>query len=272
MSTRSSRGRHSAAEKENSERWLLTYADMLTLLFALFIVMYGVASVESSGKLRQLEEQLKSRFDRKLPFIATATKAPLDKKLFEHLEEEFGNPQLEDDLLLISEKLMEALKKSHASQFVKLRIIDRGLVLSLLSDNLFFDLGSSDLAQNSPFILDKIAKVLNGDSHEIRIEGHTCDLPILPGSRLRTNWELSTLRAARVAEYLIRLGGVEPSRISLVGYGEFRPLLPNNSDVHRRMNRRVDIILLRKSSYTVKRPQKYKLSPFIYTAPRGSQI
>jgi chemotaxis protein MotB len=136
--------------------------------------------------------------------------------------------------------------------------------MSLLSDNLFFDLGSAELRTRNLEVLDKIAKVLRQDDHEIRVEGHTCDIPLLPVSRFKSNWELSTLRAAHMAEYLIKKGGIGPARISLVGYGEFRPIIPNDCEAHRMMNRRVDIILLRRSAYTIRQSQKYKLSPFIF--------
>jgi chemotaxis protein MotB len=237
----------------NGERWLLTYADMLTLLFSLFIVMYGVAQTETSGKLRQLEKELKTRFNKQYDIkyvLPILNKNYTFDKLVESLQVSSGkgaeDTVIHDDLLLLSHKLYRALQEQDRSHLVEMHLVRRGLVLSIMTDKLLFDLGSTDLRPQSIRLLDGIARFLMKDDHEIRIEGHTCNLPLKPRSRFRNNWELSTLRAASVAERLIRVNGIEPTRVAVVGYGEFRPFCRNDSEAGRNRNRRVDIVLLRK--------------------------
>jgi len=246
-------------------RWLLTYSDMLTLLFALFIVMYGIAQVERCGKLRQLQEVLTEKFKKtedKTTLVSMRESMNMEELVKSvNLKEGGVFQQTEDDLLLISQKLYTELKKQNLSHLVQFHLVERGLVLSVLTDKLLFDLGDSELRKESSGVLDKISAILKCDDHDVRIEGHTCNLPILPCSRFRSNWELSTMRAASVAEYLVRNSGIDPERVSLVGYGEYRPLYPNVSEDNRMKNRRVDIILLRKKTEKVENFHKYRLSP-----------
>ncbi|MGV8121219.1 MAG: flagellar motor protein MotB [Candidatus Xenobiia bacterium LiM19] len=247
-------------------RWLLTYSDMLTLLFALFIVMYGIAQVERCGKLRQLENVLTEKFKKnEEKVMLTSMRQTLNmEELVKSINPREGGvfEQTEDDLLLISQKLYTELKKQNLNHLVQFHLVERGLVLSMLTDKLLFDLGDSELRSESSGVLDKITAILKSDDHDVRIEGHTCNLPILPCSRFRSNWELSTMRAASVAEYLVRSNGIDPNRVSLVGYGEYRPLYPNEGEENRMKNRRVDIILLRKKTEKVENFHNYKLSPY----------
>ncbi len=246
-------------------RWLLTYADMLTLLFALFIVMYGIAQVDRSGRLRQLEDVLNEKFrkpEKKL-LLTSIQETPDMEELVNraNLKESNIFEGTEDDLLPISRKILTELKKQNLGHIIALHLAERGLVLSVLTDKLLFDLGDSELRSESSGVIDKIGAILKYDDHDLRIEGHTCNLPILPCSRFRSNWELSTMRAASVAGYLVRNDGIDPDRVSLVGYGEYRPLYPNTGEENRMKNRRVDIIILRKKKENVGNFNKYELSP-----------
>ena len=246
-------------------RWLLTYSDMLTLLFALFIVMYGLAQVESSGKLRQLEKELKTRFNKQYDvkyLIPVLNERLVIDRIVKLIKPSAGPyAETEDDLMIISQKLYDELKKQKMSHLVQLRLTERGLIVSLLTDKLLFDKGNAELNLKNTLILDKIAVILNTDDHEIRVEGHTCNLPLLPYSRFKNNWELSTIRAANVTEYMVRVNGVEPERLSIIGYGEFRPLFSNDTEDNRMKNRRVDIILLRRKVKKDNDNRDFKVSP-----------
>jgi chemotaxis protein MotB len=230
-------------------RWLLTYADMLTLLFALFIVMYGLAQIESCGKLRQLQQNLNDKFHK--PYAFNFEIPRIDERIpietilrASEVSGRQGEPI--DDMAVVTSKLLTELNKDEMSRIVEMHLVDRGLVMSLLTDKLLFDKGDAELKACNTLALQKIAGVLAGDTHEIRVEGHTCDLPLMPCSRFKNNWELSTIRAANVAQFIINAAQMDPSRVSIIGYGEFRPLFPNNGEDNRMRNRRVDIILLRK--------------------------
>jgi len=246
-------------------RWLLTYADMLTLLFALFIVMYGISQVESCGKLRQLESDLKTRFNKEYDvkyIIPVLNERPVVDRIVRLIKPPDGPyAQTEDDLMLISQKLYDEMKKQNMSHLVQLHLTERGLVVSLLTDKLLFDKGDAELKLRNTLVLDRIARILNADDHEIRVEGHTCNLPLLPYSRFKNNWELSTIRAANVTEYLVRVNGLDPARLSIIGYGEFRPLFANDHEDNRMKNRRVDIILLRKKATPGGVGQSYRVAP-----------
>jgi len=117
----------------------------------------------------------------------------------------------------------------------------KGLVMKL-SDNILFDPGEADLSSNGKIFLKKVASLLKKTSHPILIEGHTDNLPIQT-MEFPSNWELSTARAVNVLRFFHEEGGLPPNRLSAVGYGEFQPVLPNNSAENRAMNRRVEIIL-----------------------------
>jgi chemotaxis protein MotB len=116
------------------------------------------------------------------------------------------------------------------------------LVISLLTDGIFFEKGSAVLSPAARKVLRDLAPVIQRSQRFVRVEGHTCDLPIHT-PRYPSNWELSVARAVAVVRYLIGCG-VSASRLSAVGYGEYCPLVPNTNEENRRLNRRVDIVLL----------------------------
>jgi chemotaxis protein MotB len=121
---------------------------------------------------------------------------------------------------------------------------ERGLVISLMSDVAVFKAGSADIRLEAVGLLDKIAEALKQVPNMVRVEGHTCDLPTRTG-RYPSNWELSTARATNVVRYLVERHGISAGRLSASGYAGGRPVVPNDGPVHRRMNRRVDIVIIR---------------------------
>ncbi len=233
------KGEHN--QHDNRDRWLLTYADMITLLMAFFIMMYSM-SVLNVAKFRQAAISIRSGFGGMVkgqgrsilgtsgifsvrPSPIEGDTAGVPGQILEHLVERIGEDPAARNAVQFGED-------------------ERGLVITLLSDHLLFDPGRAELRPSAYPTLDKIAETLDKTLNEISIEGHTCDLPPR-GSRYPTNWELSFARANKVRGYLVELKGLEADRFSVAAYGSTKPVRANTSEANRRMNRRVEIVLRR---------------------------
>ena len=251
------RGGH--AEHENEERWLLTYADMITLLMALFMVLFSISSVNIS-KYRSLTESLKDAFSgHVLPggkAIAKSgsdnAKSPASSSLITAIKpapaigKKDTAQQTEKEFQKIK-KQIDAYAKSHgfASQ-VETTITRRGLVVRLLTDKVVFDTGQAVLKPGASELLSGVGRAINIDkTHPIMVEGHTDNVPI-SGSQFPTNWELSTARASVVVRFLIRVG-IDRYRLGAAGYANLYPVASNSTDLGRSKNRRVEIVLLRQN-------------------------
>jgi chemotaxis protein MotB len=248
--------RHHEEEHENHERWLVTYADMLTVLMALFIVMFAISVVDKNkfdalkaGMVDQLGEGQPSLLDGgsgllDQPGVAdggmtmdvTAAAAALDEQ-----QRRAGAVQQERaDLEAARKKIAGALESKGMSDKVRFRIDERGLVVTLVTDDVLFDLGSAGLREQGRGVLDAIAPALGPLPNPVTVEGHTDDLPIR--GRFTTNWELSTARATSVLRYLMETHQVPAARLSAAGYADQRPLVPN-TPAQRATNRRVEVIV-----------------------------
>jgi chemotaxis protein MotB len=233
--------------------WVTSMSDMMSLLFALFALLYGMSKV-NEGKFRQVAEALSRSLStggmtspvrqkpRAIENIAetpiimptatvtpTSSPSPTDKK--------------SDNLQSVKKEIEEALETHNLKGKVVMNLEERGLIVSMLTDDLVFQIGDAELMSFAKKILDVITPTLRNNPNPMRVEGHTCNIPIA-NSRFRSNWELSTMRATNVAHYLIAEKKINPQRISVLGYGEFRPMYSNTGD-DRAKNRRVDIVILK---------------------------
>ncbi|AEG15388.1 OmpA/MotB domain protein [Desulfofundulus kuznetsovii DSM 6115] len=225
------------------ERWLITYADMITLLLIFFIVMYSLSQVDIK-KFRMLAESLSKAMGgggvilenlgpSVVPGISgTETEAQTREDVADQAEMEN-----------IRRELLRAIQRQGLGARVSATIEERGIVLSF-QEEVLFKLGSAELTPRAREIIAAVAPVLLKTPNYIRIEGHTDNLPINT-ERFPSNWELSTARATAVVKELIRTANFPPQRLSAVGYGEYRPRVPNDSEAHRQLNRRVDMVILR---------------------------
>jgi chemotaxis protein MotB len=226
-------------------RWLITYADMITLLLALFIMLYAISNLDIQ-RFKALMEEFQALFGSgealmqggrgMLKFGAPESRRPLVVPLLPGKK-----PEMHDE----EEAMERYIEQRHLEGKVLLHREERGLVISLLTDGIFFAKGSAALSPEAQRVLRDIAPLIIRSGRFVRVEGHTCDLPIHT-PRYPSNWELSVARAVAVVRYLIACG-VPPRRLSAVGYGEFCPLVPNTSEENRRLNRRVDLVLLSES-------------------------
>ncbi|MEE9356386.1 MAG: flagellar motor protein MotD [Methylococcaceae bacterium] len=238
-------------ESENLERWLVSYADFITLLFAFFVVMYSVSSV-NQGKYRLLSDSIVDAFSKVKQGFTTegnqqAEHASDVPKEYENLsneeKEKLMQNQLEAEkmkMVELAETFQEVLEPFVEKELVKLEYNDFVMRLEMKS-GMLFESGQAVLSRNAIPILRKLAKVLHHNSNGIQVEGHTDDIPINT-PHFPSNWELSSARAASVVRQMVA-EGVNPLRLSAVGFGEYRPIADNTFEEGRNENRRVVMVL-----------------------------
>ncbi len=262
MSRRKKRPQH-----ENHERWLVSYADFITLLFAFFVVLYSSAQVDKR-KVGELAMAIQVAFQKMGIFEASNTKpallntepmpfskvqmvenVPRVAKLDQLVSPPRG-PLAEDapraPMNEIQKQLREALLPELKKHTVSITPTKEGIVVSLREAG-FFASGSADLRPGASGTLADFVKVIAPYHVRIRIEGHTDDVPI-HNSRFDSNWDLSTARATEIIKLFISKYGIAPDRLSAAGYGEYYPVASNATETGRAMNRRVDLVILTPTS------------------------
>ena len=212
------------------DRWLVSYADFSTLLFALFATMYAISSVDAQ-KLAKVAEGVEAAFadsSRSRPAVAPAPVADIRPIVARELASEIAAHRIE----VITDR--------------------RGVILSIPEAGLFA-VGSDEMSPSAQALLARVASTVAQLENPIRVEGHTDDSPIHT-DRFRSNWDLSTSRATRVVALFIERGGIAPDRLSAAGYAEFHPRTGNRSADERARNRRVDLVLLNDTTLLAEEP------------------
>jgi chemotaxis protein MotB len=265
------RGAHAAEHDEGAERWLLTYADMITLLLALFIVLWSISSVNVS-KFTLLKASLAQAFAGKvvtgsssvlsggpsllnplgtqIPNVTSAPSTAIVPNISAAIASRISDAMAQQDLenLARIKAQIDQYAKAHGlTRSLKTSVDERGLVIHVLTDQLLFGLGEAVLEPKGAPLLADVADLLlaNGLANPVRVEGNTDSTPIRT-PQFRSNWELSAARASAVLSFLLARG-VPPRRLSLAGYADQRPLTTNATAAGRSRNRRVDIVVLRRS-------------------------
>lgn len=229
-------------ESAGGMRWLLTYADMITLLLALFIILFSISTI-SKVKYQALVHEISGGFNNDW-----AINNPPNGGVVGSAQ---GGKQSEN-LQQIQAALDQYIKVHKLEDKVKTRTDRRGLVISLLTDKALYDSGSADLRPATRQVLDEVSSFLKSTDNYIRVEGNTDNVPINTAA-YPTNWELSAARAIAVTRYLVEKDTLSPERISPAGYGEWRPITDNKTEGHRQLNRRVDIVILNSKTSQVER-------------------
>ena len=236
---------------ENHDRWLVSYADFITLLFAFFVVMYALSTV-NQNKYRDFSSSLNNAFARQNPklnqrqlTLAEPTPAskraialpglPFDKIKHQRLHQEREN------MTGIAIELANTLSPLIKAGQLKVIQNNEGIRIDI-NDNILFAPGSAALAPSSTALLEKIAQGLAADHHRLQIEGHTDNVPI-HNAEFYSNWELSAVRASSLVR-MFASQGINEQRLSAVGYGAARPLADNATSDGRAKNRRVSMTLL----------------------------
>jgi chemotaxis protein MotB len=217
------------------DRWLLSYADFVTLLFALFVTMYAVSTVDAD-KLAPAASSMRSAFDGETRHSGSVPVTDIGVIV----------PQAPPRLDQLRDELARVLSDAIAAGQLELIEDARGLVVSL-PERATFAPASTDMTASALELVGRVALAVKPFDRPLRIEGHTDNVPIST-REFRSNWELSTARAATVIRFLIERVAFDPRRLSAAGYGEFHPRVANDSPEHRARNRRVDIVILEASS------------------------
>src|SRR3954452_11389129 len=262
------RKRHEEHEEHvNHERWLITYADMITLLMVLFIVLFAIGQTDLK-KFAQLKNSLSNSLDAKgdkavlqggagpldgnlgaKPAVApTVTgddpQAQLAQQALTEKQAHDAAVKAEQSTLQgVQDQIRQELTAHGLGDSVQFRLEARGLVVTVVTDRVLFDLGSAELRPEGRAVLDGMAPALAKLPNHIAVEGHTDNSPI-HSALFTTNWELSTARATTVLRYLIDAKGFPGTRLAAAGYADQQPLVPNDTDAHRANNRRVEIVIL----------------------------
>lgn len=230
--------RRRKADHENHERWLVSYADFITLLFAFFVVMFAT-SQSDKGRVKAVSQSIEKALkdgslftDRK---EAKAKTPDSDKKDVE------AAADLSHSLDVLNASLQDEVK----NKSVRLSLQRRGLIIELEA-GAFFPPGDDSIGSNALPTIKKVADVLNQLPNALRLEGHTDSLPISNG-RFKSNWELSAARSIAMLRFLNEKFGVSRERMAIVGYGDTGAIDTNDTEEGRERNRRVDIVVV--SSY-----------------------
>jgi len=259
----------------NKERWLVSYADFITLLFAFFVVMYSISQVNQS-KYRVLSETFIQAFNQ--PNDSKANPMPQDKvkpsndvitplDMGKTATEEASKPkaiviiedsakpemnaqsnttaktQTTDELTQISDLVNQKFAQLINDKMIKVSSNELWLQIEL-NDSILFPSGGVETSEQAQAIFTEIAEILKSYSNPIQIEGFTDNIPI-KNSRYPTNWELSSARATEIVKFLASKG-VAPERLAAVGYGEFQPIASNDTDAGRAQNRRVAVMVAKR--------------------------
>jgi chemotaxis protein MotB len=262
-------------EEGGSERWLVSYADFITLLFAFFTTLYAISTVDAH-KAGKLQTAMRESFDG-ITFTSGSSSLTLNpgtgdnpsaRELLKNIElrgKELKELQHKRNMAgsgaakretLSGEGLNQLKKRVEAmlttdllKERVKLYVDARGLIISLGEAGVF-DSGSYQINPDGKAMLQNMAGALINLGNQIRVEGHTDNVPI-KNPKFPSNWELSTARATAMIAYLSDGLGFTPEQLSAAGYGEFRPVAPNDTEAGRSRNRRVDVVILNAAAAAV---------------------
>lgn len=246
------RRRRREEEHENHERWLVSYADFITLLFAFFVVMYAISSV-NEGKYKVLSDSLVNAFKNTTGVsggqpMAVIQGAPIlppkpitkPDRAAESVKQDIARVAQREKMRDVAGEIMQALQPLVAQGKVRLLETSRGVTIEI-NDSILFSLGQARLQTASISALQAVATVLADSDFPITIEGHTDNVPIAT-AQFPSNWELSAMRATTVLR-LFNDTGVGAERLTAIGYGETRPVETNTTVEGRARNRRVSILI-----------------------------
>lgn len=216
-------------EDVNLDSWLATYADTITLLLTFFILLYSISVVDSQ-KLNELSNALQQSLKGDVEIT--------ELENLENLQVQQGNSEYED----LSEKLENIIQSNNLTDVIKIREEERGIVLQL-DETILFDSAEADLKSYSTDILDQVTSIIESVDNDILVEGNADNVPMY-SEEFKSNWELSTARALNVVKYFVSTKNIDPARFSVKGYGEYNPLVGNDTPENRAINRRVDILIV----------------------------
>lgn len=229
--------KHAHHEEEAGEAWLLPYSDLMTLLLAVFIVLFAVSQIDAKKAQDMSERFSETMMDPKYVQSQNSGKP-------EGTQQESTAPPVTEEQRMeeLKEELDEKLVEEHMTSSVSTKIDKRGLVISL-NNAMFFEPGSAAIKKEYETTLIGISDLMGNIDNYIRVEGHTDNVP-MNSEMYPSNWDLSVARATSVVRLFYGRSGVDPEKLIAVGYGEYRPIADNSTEEGRKKNRRIDIIVL----------------------------
>lgn len=250
------RRRRRVANTNNHDRWMVSYADFITLLFAFFVVMYAISSV-NEGKYKTLSDSLGEAFSNKEqqgnvidPAETGVLPTVIQPIPFEHpmTAEDVKRRELSEEILKerrqlsqVSNQFEQVLAPFIDDKLIAVKKNDYWIELEMNTELLFLS-GEAELSKKAIPVLKKIAELINPLPNMVNIEGHTDNVPI-ENIKFRSNWDLSSARATSVVHEFVK-DSVNPLRLSAIGYGEFHPIGDNKTEEGRFKNRRVVLVLM----------------------------
>lgn len=238
------KGKKQHHEEHVDETWLLPYSDMLTLLLALFIVMFAMSKVDNA-KLKQMSVQFNAIFAGGSGVLKdSGGNGGAAMPVNSGGADEKSILQEQDKMAIIKSILEQDIKKEGYEDKIKVDLSGEGLSISI-QDTVAFNSGEADVLGKFDPVLLQIANMIKDLDNEIRISGHTDNVPI-KSAKFRSNWDLSYMRASNVMNYLVNAGHLSPNKFSIQAYGEYRPKYDNSTEEGRAKNRSVDILIVRK--------------------------
>lgn len=238
------RGKKQHHEEHVDETWLLPYSDMMTLLLALFIVMFAMSKVDSA-KARQLSQQFDVIFSGGAGALQSNGSNGDTLKIDDAVTLNEASSVIEQDKMLqIKSMLEEDIKNSGYTDKVKVDLNGEGLDITI-QDTVIFNSGEADILNEFTPVLTKISNMIKDLDNEVKISGHTDNVPI-KNQKFRSNWDLSYMRASNVMSFMVDKCHLAPDKFSIQAYGEFKAKYNNSTEDGRAKNRSVDILIVRR--------------------------
>ena len=263
---------HEEEEHENHERWLVSYADMVTLLMVLFIVLFAISQVDKE-KYDQLATGLAESFG--APITSMGQGASAQPSVFDGYPQPVEVPteilpvqqsaadaqdaqaaaaaqdlieqqaqEAYEQLAAIRDRLQADLARAGFPDAAQFEIDERGLVAHLVADGLLFSAESAVLRPEGKAIIEAVGPTMQAIPNQLRVEGHANSVPVTPGGPWLSNWELSAARSSVIVRYIISADGIAGDRLAAIGFSDTRPLVPDSDPAALTVNRRVDIVVV----------------------------
>ncbi|EJS72561.1 flagellar motor protein MotB [Bacillus cereus] len=252
-SKKNRRGKKKKHDEHIDETWLIPYSDMLTLLFALFIVLFAMSSIDAA-KFKQMAVAFRSELaggtgnkeflsdqkpNNEKELSASSLESEQNKK---NAEAEVKKQEM-NELKALQKSIDKYIEEKQLSSSFKTDLTEKGLMVTIL-ENVLFDSGKADVKLESLGIAKEMSNLLvSASPREITVSGHTDNVPIA-NAQFASNWELSTQRAVNFMQVLLQNKELQPEKFSAIGYGEYRPIAPNNTQEGKAKNRRVEVFIL----------------------------
>jgi chemotaxis protein MotB len=231
-------------EHENHERWLVSYADFITLLFAFFTVLYAT-SQQDTKKQEQFEKSARKSFAIGVGLDSVGEPQPISNDFLESPFQTFppaGSSAREVQNYVENKVKKDLSVEEYRATVEGINADQVGVRIQLATATLFAS-GSANLKEGAISSLDKIGQLLKKSNRKILVEGHTDDTPIHT-PQYPSNWELSAARATKIVRYLILRHHLDPKQLVPIAYGDERPLVPNDSEENRAKNRRIEVLIV----------------------------